>query len=266
MNRRSFMGRSLATSAMAAAGGGLALGQTENAGSREYYELRKYHLASGPQGDLANSYFEHALIPALNRMGISPVGAFSLEIGPETPVVYLLLPSTSLETLVTAEMHLAKDEDFLKAAHPFWAAPAKQPAFDRVESSLMIAFPGHPKLTVPPVTASKGKRVFQLRTYESPSNQDHVTKVEMFNSGEYGCFERAGFWQVFYGDTLIGPRLPQLTYMLSFPDLTVMDAKWDAFRNDPEWKKLSSSPRYSYESIVSNISNLILMPKLFSQI
>ena len=130
----------------------------------------------------------------------------------------------------------------------------------------MIAFEGWPKLVVPPVTAQHGKRVFQLRTYESPTQQDHVRKVEMFQNGEFEVFQRAGFWQVFFGDTLIGPRLPQLTYMVSYPDISEIDVKWDAFRNDPQWKKLSSQPRYSSEPIVDSISNLVLRPASFSQI
>ena len=68
------------------------------------------------------------------------------------------------------------------------------------------------------------------------------------------------------GDALIVLRLPSLTYMLSFPDLSELNAKWDAFRNDPGWKKLSSSPKYAYESIVSNITNLILSSTSYSQI
>src|SRR5713226_5923585 len=101
-----------------------------------------------------------------------------------------------------------------------------------------MAFEGYPKLTVPPVTAQHGPRVFQLRIYESPTNSDHRRKVEMFHNGEFAVFEKAGFWQVFYGDTLIGHRLPNLTYMLSFPDLSELDAKWKAFQTDPDWKKL----------------------------
>jgi hypothetical protein len=121
-------------------------------------------------------------------------------------------------------------------------------------------------LTVTPATAKKESRVFQLRTYESPSNADHVRKIEMFHSGEFEIFERAGFWPVFYGDTLIGPRLPNLTYMLSYPDLSDLNTKWNAFSSDPEWKKLVASPRFNYESIVSNITNLILKPTRYSQI
>jgi hypothetical protein len=240
--------------------------QTAAPKGREYYELRKYRLRSGAQTKLLQGYLENALIPALNRAGFSPIGAFNLDIGPETPTLYLLIPSISLESLVTAELQLPKDEEFMKAAAPFWNAPAAAPAFERIESSLMIAFEGRPKLIVPPVTAQHGKRVFQLRTYESPSEQDHVLKVEMFHKGEFEIFARAGFWPVFYGDTLIGPRLPQLTYMVSFPDMSEMDVKWDAFRSDPEWKKLSALPRYSSESIVDTISNLVLRPASFSQI
>ena len=88
----------------------------------------------------------------------------------------------------------------------------------------------------------------------------------MFHKGEFDIFQKAGFWNVFFGDTLIGPRQPQLTYMISFPDISEIDVKWDAFRGDPDWKKLSSLPRYSSEAIVSNVSNLILRPASFSQI
>ncbi len=237
-----------------------------NGTPREYYELRQYHMQNGSQTNLTDAYIANALIPALNRLGIAPVGAFNLTLGPETPTLYVLLPSPRLETLVTAELQLAKDETFMRAAAPFWNAPANQPAYLRIESSLMIAFEGWPKLVVPPVTAQHGKRIFQLRTYESPSSQAHVRKVEMFHSGEFDVFQRAGFWQVFYGDVLVGPRLPKLTYMLSYPDLGEMNAKWAAFGADPEWKRLTNSPRFNFEEIVSNITNLVLTPTSYSQI
>lgn len=243
-----------------------ALNQASTSKAREYYELRRYHLVSGPQGKLLETYLAEALIPALNRMGMNPIGAFNLYLGPETPSIYLLIPSKSLELLVTAELQLQKDSDYLKAGAPFLTAPAKEPAYDRLESSLSIAFEGFPKLMAPPPAREKGPRVFQLRTYESPSHRDHVRKVDMFNHGEFDIFEKAGFWNVFFGDTLIGPRLPQLTYMLSFPDLSELNAKWKAFTSHPDWKKLSGQPEYTFEAIVSNISNLILNPTSYSQI
>jgi hypothetical protein len=121
-------------------------------------------------------------------------------------------------------------------------------------------------LTPPFAAATKGKRIFQIRTYESPSNQDHIRKIEMFNNGEFEIFKSAGFHPVFFGDTLIGSQMPNLTYMLSFTDMNMLNEQWDIFRNDPAWKKFSTSPRYGYEAIVSNISNLILSPLDASQI
>lgn len=264
MQRRHFLTSSLAAAAVALTPND-SPAQASTGKTREYYELRKYDLQGTPT-KLLQSYLSDALIPALNRMGFSPIGAFNLDIGPETPTLYLLIPSATLESLVTAELQLVKDEEFMKAAAPFWNAPATAPAFSRIESSLMIAFEGWPRLVVPPVTAQHGKRVFQLRTYESPSHQDHVRKVEMFHNGEFEIFQRAGFWQVFFGDTLIGPRLPQLTYMVSFPDISEIDVKWTAFRTDPQWLKLAAQPKYSSEAIVSNIDSLVLRPASFSQI
>lgn len=266
MKRRQFLTSSLAASAFALAGNAAESQIASNGTPREFYELREYHMRTGTQTKLTDAYVSEALIPALNRLGISPVGAFNLTLGPETPTLYVLLPTTKLETLVTAQLRLAQDATFMQAADPFWNAPASQPAYVRVESSLMIAFEGRPRLTVPPVTGERGKRIFQLRTYESPSNQAHVRKVEMFHSGEFEVFQRAGFWPVFYGDVLVGPRLPKLTYMLSYPDLSDMNAKWGAFGADPEWKKLTSAPRFNFEEIVSNITSLVLTPTSYSQI
>ena len=58
--------------------------------------------------------------------------------------------------------------------------------------------------------------------------------------------------------------MPNLTYMLAFDDLADRDAKWDVFRVDPAWKKLSGDP--AYKDTVSNITDIILRPAPYSQI
>lgn len=265
MERRTFLTTSLASAALAATRQGAAQPAPAPNG-REYYLIRRYQLQAGPQTKLVESYFGDALIPALTRMGMGPIGAFKLDYGPETPAFYLLIPGRSVEALATIKLQLVKDAEFMKAADPFWNAPATAPSFLRMESTLLAAFEGWPRLTAPAATATKSKRIFQLRTYESPSDAAHVRKVEMFHKGEFEIFEKAGCHPVFFSDALIGSRLPQLTYMLSFANLAELEKGWTAFASDPDWKKLSSSPRYSYEAIVSNISNLILSPLEASQI
>jgi hypothetical protein len=264
VKRRDFLAASIAASTLAAAGETVA--QAPAAARREFYQLRRYNLLSGGQLKLTESYFSGALIPALARLGLGPVGAFKLDIGPETPAYYLLIPGPAVEPLAELDLHLPDDAEFLAAAAPFWNGTSAAPAFQRADISLLAAFKGWPKLTPPPAAATKAKRIFQLRTYESPSDGEHVRKVEMFHSGEFEIFLNAGFHPVFFGDTLIGSRMPNLTYMLSFADLAELDAKWDVFRNDPAWKKLSSNPRFAFDPIVTNITNLILSPLDCSQI
>ncbi len=253
--------------AAAAALSGTALGEhgmagQAPAGTRELYQLRKYELRNGPQTAMAQTYFSQALIPALNRMGMPQVGTFSLSIGPDTPTYYVLIPSNSPETLLTLNMRLAADAEFKKAAADFWAAPATAPAFQREEVTMMAAFDGFPKLTAP----KPGKRIFQLRTYESPSFAAHLKKVEMFETGEIAIFQKNGLTPVFFAHNLTGTRLPSLTYMLTFQDTAELNAHWSSFGGDPTWKELSHKPGYTDPEIVSNISNLYLSPLQSSQI
>jgi hypothetical protein len=260
MQRRSFLVGTLAASALAIAPDSGA--QTENiVRPRQFYQLRRYSLQTGPQVAMTEKYISEALIPALAEKG-GPVGAFRVDIGPETPVFYVLIPILAPAMAGGLELELNQDENYRKAAEPFWSAPGSSPAFLRMESSLLVAFEGWPRITPP----AKGKRIFQLRTYESPSYRDHILKVQMFHSGEFEIFKAAGLQPVFFGDTLIGPRMPDLTYMLSFADSAELDAKWNVFRNDPAWKKLSADPRFAFEPIVTNITNLILSPLAASQI
>jgi hypothetical protein len=266
MNRRKF----LAASVVGLGASKLNLSATQNDAadgkSRQYYELRQYHVQSGRQQKTTDAFLRDALVPALNRLGISPVGVFNVEIGEGSPRFHVLLPAASVDILATAEARLGHDAEYLKGGAPFLSAPADQPAMVRIESSLMVAFGGWPKLTLPAATTEHKERLFELRTYESPSDQDHRRKVEMFNSGEFEAFEKAGFWRVFFGDVLVGAKLPCLTYMVGFPSLAERVADWKTFGSLPEWKKLTSSPRFSFESIVSNITNTILRPTDYSQI
>ncbi|HTF66272.1 MAG TPA: NIPSNAP family protein [Edaphobacter sp.] len=270
MDRRNFLSSSFAASALSLATGGDRHAQASPTSSKstpEYMDLRRYHLASGPDVKLTSDFFADSLIPALNRLGIGPVGAFSVYFGPDSPSYYLLMPSSNLETLVTVDLELAKDNVFMKAAKPFWDAPAATPPYIRIESSLLRAFPGYPKVTPPASASTKGKRIYHLRQYQSPTNMDHVRKVEMFHNGEFGIFAKAGATGVFYADTLVGPNLPNLTYMLSFPDMTALEADWEKFSADPDWKNLSADSGFKLDPpTVSNVTSLVLRPLACSQV
>jgi hypothetical protein len=233
---------------------------------REFYELRTYHLKAGPMASRFGNFYRDAAIPAMNRAGLNPIGVFNVVFGPESPTMRVLIPHKSLESFVTANERIHADEEYQKAGAEFINAPATNPSYVRVESSLLVSFEGFPKLEVPASTVAKKPRIFELRTYESHSHKAGKKKIEMFNTGEIAIFKRTGLTPVFFGETIVGSNMPNLTYMLTFDDLADREKKWAAFGPDPEWQKLRSQPGFSDAEIVSNISNVILRPAAYSQI
>lgn len=267
MQRRTFL---KSTAALGFAGlvsnSTLADDSAKPAPAREFYELRRYQFRRGPMVKRFEDYVANAALPAMRRMGIGPVGVFTQQGGPDTPATYVLIPFPSLAELATMGGRLRADADYQKAGGEYINTPAGDPPYLRYESSLLVAFSGVPKLEVPAQKTAGKARVFELRTYESHSKQANKKKIEMFNEGELALFRRHGLAPVFFGETLIGPKQPNLTYLLAFDDMAAKDKSWAAFASDPDWKKMSTAPGYTDPEIVTNISSVFLRPLGCSQI
>jgi len=258
MERREFLAGAALTGAAVSALGASA---EETIVEREYYEHRTYHLLPGGRNGAIHDFLEKAAIPAWNRAGIGPVGVFTGMYGGEWTDLEVLLPHASLASVTSSREALASDSAFQEAGADFLNAAAASPEYVRYESSLMLAFAGMPKLVAP----EKKARIFELRTYESHSEKFAKKKIEMFNEGgEIAIFHETGLTPVFFGETIVGPRLPNLTYMLVFDDMPDHDASWANFGSDAKWKALSGDPQY--KDTVSNIHNRILRPLAYSQI
>jgi hypothetical protein len=266
MKRRDFLRTSLTVSTLAGLGtAGLNAPAAEPGGAnREYYELRIYRLKSGAKSDPLDSYLEAAAIPALNRLGIKPVGAFTERETKEAPTVYVLIPYPSLASYSEVVAKLLADPELQKAGASYLQSPKDNPGFDRIDSWLMLAFAGMPKIEQPAYSRDRKPRMFELRTYESYSEVKALKKVEMFNAGEIDVMRETGLGPIFYGQALIGPNLPHLTYMLSAEDEDAHKKHWDAFGKHPIWNKLKNDPQYA--DTVSKISNHFLVPTSYSQI
>lgn len=264
MKRRSFVKASLLTGSIGSIAPQIAMAATESKKSkRQFYELRVYHLKDATQQQLVANYFQQAAIPTLNKLGSKPVGVFT-ELNPQGQTkLYALIPYASLDDYIKVEEKLAKDSTYQKAAADYLTAPATAPAYERIESSLLHAFARMPQIVVP----EQKPRIFELRRYESASESAGKKKIEMFNDvGEIDIFKRVGLTPVFFGETIIGPLRPNLTYMLTFDDMAEHDRNWKQFGSDPEWKRIKAIPEYADAKIVSRITNVFLSPAAFSQI
>ncbi len=228
---------------------------------RDYFELRRYEIETEAQKAGMDTFLSQAAIPALNRMGIKPVGVFYPWEG--LSPIYVLLRHRSLRSVSTVIQTLGEDGEFMAKGAAFLDAPADKPAYKRMTSSLMIAFEGMDQLERPIKSAG---RVLQLRTYESPSIKTGQKKIEMFNNGEIDIFRKTGLNPVFFGETLVGDKMPNLTYMLVFNNMDERKANWKKFVSSPEWKALSSIPEYANKKILCGITNVFLKPAAYSQI
>jgi hypothetical protein len=271
VERRQFLSSIVGTGVAAAAAGvsSRATGQGRAAEpvTPEFYVWRQYIVRNGTQPRRLADFLQNAAIPALNRLGRKPIGVFEVVAGVPSPTVFVMIPFASADALATLDASLDRDEAFVRAAAPYHDALASDPVYVRQEVSLLGAFPNVPRVEVPAATATKRPRLFELRTYESHNERAHRAKMRMFTEmGEVDIFRRCGLTPVFFSRTLAGPRMPSLTYMLLHENMAGREKSWDAFRNDPEWKKLSATPGYSDAEIVSNITTVYLRPSSYSQI
>jgi hypothetical protein len=257
MNRRTFLS--------AAAASGLAGGARGAAAAPAIIELRRIQLRNSPDNQRQrNNEFLREQSAALQRAGVSPVGAFSSTIAPNGPFLLTVAAYGSLAAMEQAQSKLAADTTYQKALDTFNNQPGLN--YERMESSLLRAFEGYPTVLPPPNDGKRPARLFEVRTYESNNTSTLRRKIKMFNDGEIGAFQRAGGQPVFFGGAIAGPNQPSLTYMLSYEDLAGRDKVWKAFGADPEWQKLRVAPGLSDAEIVSNISNYLVSPLGFSQI
>lgn len=235
-----------------------------DAGLPQYYELRIYTTQSERQQKLVSDYWQNAAVPAYNRMGIQPVGVFTELEDSATNKIYVLIPYDSPGTFATVPARLAADSDYQKAAAGYLGVPKADPAYARFESSLLVAFDGMKKLALPPSSAEKKPWIFELRTYESPSESKGINKVDMFNSGEVTLMQEVGLSPVFFAQTVVGEHMPCLVYMVSGENRDEHKTHWKGFSDAPVWKKLSSDPQY--KDNVSKIYNIYLKRTPASQI
>lgn len=259
MKRRKFIENAAMTSTA------LLLGQSAFAGAdkavkRELYEWREYEIRFRGSQDKLHEYFEKALIPALNKHGVKTVGVFK-EIGKsEPPKIYLLIAYPSFEDYLTINSNLKKDEAYIKSSEAWNKVPADKPVYNRITTSLLLAFEGFPAVKAP----AREPRIFELRTYEG-YNEDAVTrKVKMFNEEEFPIFYKTKLTPVFFGEAIAGANLPCLTYMITFKNMEERDKNWAAFGADADWKRVSSDPKYA--NTVSNIRRVFLEPLPYSQV
>jgi hypothetical protein len=237
-----------------------------DAQKQQIFALTVYQIHDKSQENRLDAYLGNALIPALHRNGMKQVGVFkpikkdSANYGKK---IYLLTTFPSLDEFKKLETRLNSDEAYKLSGSDYINALHNQPPYDRIEISLMQAFQDSPQLSIPDLRGPRSERIYELRSYEGPTEKLYRAKVKMFNTGdEIGLFKNLGFNAIFYGDVIAGKSMPNLLYMTTFENMSSRDEHWKAFFDHPHWKKLVTIDEY--KNTVSKADIILLFPADYS--
>ncbi|MEN9570030.1 MAG: hypothetical protein RL172_1261 [Bacteroidota bacterium] len=232
---------------------------------RQCYQLTSYRYTTPVQEAILDHYLQQALLPALHRATIKNIGVFKA-IANDTAsgkLLFVLVPLRDANQLVHIHHKLATDSAYLQNGAAYLNAPHNEPVYQRIEVQLLQAFEKAPVMNLPQLKAERHNRVYELRSYESASEQLFASKVHMFNEGdEIGLFKRLNFNAVFYSTALAGSHMPNLVYMTSFESMADRDEHWKAFVADDYWKKLVAMPQYQHN--MQHMDVYLLRPTTYS--
>jgi len=244
----------------------LTVSQHTQAQKPQLYALTIYQLHDNQQEARMDTYLGEALLPALHAAGMKNVGVFkpvrqdSSNFGRK---IYVLTVFNSLEEFKNLETKLNANSSYLQKGADYIQAAHNQAPYDRIEISLMQAFQNAPVLGLPDLKGRRTERIYELRSYEGPTEKLYRSKVKMFNAGdEIGLFNGLGFNAIFYGEVIAGRSMPNLLYMTTFENMKSRDEHWKAFFDHPHWKKLLTIEEY--KNTVSKADIILLFPTDYS--
>ncbi|HEY2930964.1 MAG TPA: NIPSNAP family protein [Acidobacteriota bacterium] len=116
---------------------------------------------------------------------------------------------------------------------------------------------------VTPARAEGGTRVFELRTYTANEGKLEALQAR-FRNHTTRLFEKHGMSNIGYWVPKDAPLSQNtLIYLLSYPNREAAQKSWNAFRNDPDWKKVQTESEVNGK-LVSKVDSVYLDPTDYS--
>ena len=215
--------------------------------ARDYYLIQVYHCTTTKQIENIDLYLKNTFLPYLHQNGIEKVGVFA-PLNNDTASdkkIYVWVPFKNIQKIDELDQKI-------EALDPMGNAPiihletadASLP-YTRIEKIITRAFKFQPQYVTKSTLTKSSSRVYEYRSYESPTEAMHLKKVHMFNEGgEVALFAQLNFNAIFYSKVIAGSSMPNLIYMTSFNSMEDRNTHWKSFGEAPLWKKISAAPEY----------------------
>jgi hypothetical protein len=258
MDRRFFLG-SVAGAGMLAQAGAPAAAQ--EAGRTRLYRVDYFYYRQGNQATRINQFLSSQM--ALMTKHVRALGVFTAVFTPRVQTTMVLSGFAGMEEMTAAAREIEADAGYRKAFEEFEGG--SEPPFDTSQRLLWQATDFSPEI-VPLPEKPKSPRYFELRVYHSPTLRQLRMLHERFSGAEVKIFHRSGVNPLLYADTIVGPDLPNLTYLIPFATLADREKAWDAFGADPEWIKVRAESVARGGQIVDNNNISLWRAAAFSPI
>jgi hypothetical protein len=227
-----------------------------------YFEFYYIHMQNGSQTPRMAKWLENRLLPICQKQGFGPMGFFNVTLGASLPTALIIFTYPSLAEMETHWGKLNSDPDYASA---ITEVEKDEPAFYRTEAMLLRSTPFCPPFAATPA-GDPPHKLYELRIYESPTNRQLGYLHDRFAGGEIDIFHKSGIHPVLYANTIFGPNIPNLTYLIPFESETHREKAWAAFNADPDWVKIRADSIQRGGEIVRNITTMFLTPASFSML
>jgi hypothetical protein len=222
--------------------------QQSKPSAREFYLIQIYHCSSNMQIKGVDAYLQNTLLPYFHKSGIQKVGVFA-PIANDTALdkkLYVWIPMQNLALLDKLDQGIEKLDPFAKNDIVDLENADSSLPYTRIERIITKSFKYQTQFEKKSSLTKSPDRIYEYRSYESPTENAHLRKVHMFNEGgEITLFKRLNFNALFYSKAIVGDRLPNLIYITSFNNMADRDEHWKAFSASPEWQNISNMPKYA---------------------
>ncbi len=215
--------------------------------ARDYYLIQIYHCSTTKQITNIDAFLKNTFLPYMHENGIKKVGVFA-PVDNDTATdkkLYVWVPFKNIQKLDELDQKIEALDPMAKAAIIHLENADGSLPYTRIEKIITRAFKFQPEYITKSSLTKSSNRIYEYRSYESPTEAMHLRKVHMFNEGgEVTLFESLNFNAIFYSKVIAGSNMPNLIYMTSFNNMEDRNTHWKSFVEAPLWKKISVAPEY----------------------
>jgi len=226
------------------------------------YELRTYHCEPGKLPALEERFRNHT-IQLFEKHGIRNLAYWTPAVDATSPPVdtlVYLLEYPSRKAAQESWEHFRADPDWKRVTADSAAKHGKILA--RPPESVFLCKTDYSPEIGPP----KAGKIYELRIYQAAPGKLEALHAR-FRQHTDALFQKHGMQAYGYWAPLDPPASTEtLIYLLEFPDRTAVAERWDAFRNDPEWKKAFADSQVDGPLTSRRPDSLLLIVEPFSPV